>query len=82
MFSALPCDDIVVPLLYGGRLCVVGGDQLVLEGSDGLDALLLEGLEAGVEGLLLGEEGLHGGQVTAVVLRVNLRGREIIALLS
>ena len=44
-----------------------------LEGGDSLNALLLEGLQASTEGLLLGEEGLHGAEVPAVVLTAHLR---------
>ena len=51
---------------------MVSSDQLVLEGGDGLDAFLLESLEPGVEGLLLGEQGLDGRQVASVVVGPDL----------
>lgn len=47
-----------MPGLDGLGLNVLGGQQLILEGGDVGDALLLEGLQAGVKGFL--ERGAHG----------------------
>ena len=73
MCVCLPGDDVAVAFLDGCRLGVVGGDELLLEGGDRLDALLLERLQTGVKRLLLGQQGLHRRQVTAVVVRADLR---------
>lgn len=96
-----------VPGLDGPGLDVLGGQQLLLQSRDVADALLLEGLQTCIKGLLhththtqnsqentqsgldnrrrikgrssrgeeqeqhlLGEQGLHGGQVPAVVVRL------------
>ena len=50
-------------------LDVVGADKFVLELSDVLNALGLEGLEPDVEGLLLGEQGLHAREVAPELVR-------------
>ena len=44
-----------------------------LKSGNGLDAFLLKGVESRREGLLLGEESLHGGEVPTIVLGANLR---------
>ena len=52
---------------------MLGVDELVLEFGDGFDAFVGEGDESGVEGLLLGEQGLDRGQVAPVVVGSDLR---------
>ena len=51
---------------------MLGGNQLVLQGSDHLDAFLLKCLESRIKCLLLRKQGLHRGEVTSVDLRANL----------
>ena len=65
----VPGNDLLILLVDGSRLVVAGSHQVVLEGSDVLDALVLEGLQADVKGLLFGEEGLDAGQVPAEVVK-------------
>jgi hypothetical protein len=72
--QAIPTlDDNGVLLVDGGRLDVVGPDELVLQRGDVLDALRLEGLESDVEGLLLGEQRLDAGQVPSELVRADMR---------
>ena len=58
-----PGDHLLVLLVDGGRLVVSGRHQVVLEGGDVGDALVLKGLQADVESLLLGQQGLDTAQV-------------------
>ena len=48
----VPGDHAVVALFNGRGLSMTGVDQLVLQGGDGLDSLLLKGLQASVESFL------------------------------
>ena len=48
----VPGDHAVVALFNGRGLGVAGVDELVLQGGDGLDSLLLKGLQASVESFL------------------------------
>ena len=65
-------DNIVVSGLNGLGLIVLCLDELVLEFCDGFDTLVGEGDEASIEGLLLGQQSLDGGQVASVVVGADL----------
>lgn len=62
-----PSDDVVITLLNSRSLMVVSLNKLILEGSDGLDALFLESLETSVESFLLRQQGLHTRKIASVV---------------
>jgi hypothetical protein len=65
-------DDVGVALLDGVALGVMTGDELVLQFRDALNAFVLEGVETGVESLLLRQQNLHRRQIATVVIRAHL----------
>ena len=63
--------------LDGLGLDMLGGQQLIFEGSDVRDALLLEGLQASIEGFLEGgvrRQAPHGGERDNCALSSALAG--------